>query len=204
MEYIDRYFTRQPVKRTRQESPSSSEEESDREIIDLETDESTVSQHDGAEDIIDLETDESTVSQHDREEDIIDLGTDESTVSQHDGGQVRIGNTQQSLAGYDFDPASQLPINRSSRDYVISRGPCQPKDVPFSRDPQSGRAFRSEWYTKPDWKDWLEYSSKTQAAFCFYCRAFVCFLGIFPKPIELGTSNLHITCRYQRVGRLSM
>ena len=84
----------------------------------------------------------------------------ESSTSSHD------------LGGYDFDPASPLPLNREVRDYIISQGPQQPKHSSFPRDMVSGRAFRSEWYKKVEWKDWLEYSFKQKAAFCFYCRIF--------------------------------
>ena len=70
---------------------------------------------------------------------------------------------------YDFDPATPLPLNRDTRDYIIKKGPFQPKNIAYSKDPISGRSFWPQWYEVPEWSAWLEYSSKKQAAFCFYC-----------------------------------
>ncbi|KAE9539861.1 hypothetical protein AGLY_005113 [Aphis glycines] len=46
-------------------------------------------------------------------------------------------------------------------------GPYQPCNIVFPK--RNGRKFRSDWYQL---FPWLEYSPLTDAAYCFYCRAF--------------------------------
>ena len=72
------------------------------------------------------------------------------------------------LRGYDYDPQTPLPVSRDAREHVIAKGPCQPKDCEFPKD-KNGRKFLLNWYQK---FKWLEYSKKTDKAFCFYCRTF--------------------------------
>ena len=55
-----------------------------------------------------------------------------------------------------------------SRDHVISKGPCQPKNISFPEDKRK-RKFLISWYDK---FEWLEYSPAKDKAFCFYCRIF--------------------------------
>ncbi|XP_042035225.1 zinc finger MYM-type protein 1-like [Salvia splendens] len=60
--------------------------------------------------------------------------------------------------------------DRIRREYV-AKGPCQPKshDFPKKQYGKDKRGFRDVWY-----KDyvWLEYSTTTDAAYCFWCFLF--------------------------------
>ncbi|XP_042067372.1 zinc finger MYM-type protein 1-like [Salvia splendens] len=71
------------------------------------------------------------------------------------------------------DPIDSFDVNirdRIRREYV-AKGPCQPKghDFPKKTYGKDKRGFRDVWY-----KDyiWLEYSTTTDAAYCFWCFLF--------------------------------
>jgi hypothetical protein len=72
------------------------------------------------------------------------------------------------LMNYSYDPSAPLPTGKESRDHVISKGPCQPKNISFPEDKRK-RKFLISWYDK---FEWLEYSAAKDKAFCFYCRIF--------------------------------
>ena len=72
------------------------------------------------------------------------------------------------LSTYEYDPRCPLPTGREARDHVISKGPCQPRDLNFPVDNRN-RRFLVSWYEKVDW---LEYSASLNKAFCFVCRVF--------------------------------
>ena len=79
------------------------------------------------------------------------------------------------LSDYDYDPSSPMPSDRAARNHVIAQGPCQPKDPAFPKD-KKGRKFLTAWYER---LNWIEYSKKTDKAFCFYCRTFNRQVGLF-------------------------
>ncbi|CAB4018532.1 zinc finger MYM-type 1-like [Paramuricea clavata] len=72
------------------------------------------------------------------------------------------------LMNYSYDSSAPLPTGKESRDHVISKGPCQPKNIFFLEDKRK-RKFSASWYDK---FKWLEYSAAKNKAFCFYCRVF--------------------------------
>ncbi|XP_074300000.1 uncharacterized protein LOC141631198 [Silene latifolia] len=76
------------------------------------------------------------------------------------------------------DPGKRMPIlsylanDRDIRRGFIDKKPCRPKpkrDFPQTLHGKKLRRFKAEWYDK---YDWLEYSEKNDAAFCFYCYLF--------------------------------
>lgn len=71
------------------------------------------------------------------------------------------------------DPSNKLPSNRLEFKEIINRGPCRPvlKLYPRTLQSNSQRSFQKSWYDK---FSWLEYSTVTDAAYCFPCR---CFAG---------------------------
>ncbi len=74
----------------------------------------------------------------------------------------------QDLSSYEYEPSCPLPSGREARDHVISKGPCQPRDINFPLDNRN-RKFLVSWYEK---FPWLEYSVSLDKAFCFVCRVF--------------------------------
>ena len=79
----------------------------------------------------------------------------------------------QDLAFYEYEPSCPLPSGREATDHVISKGPCQPKDINFPLDNRN-RKFLVSWYEK---FAWLEYSISLDKAFCFVCRVFNAQVG---------------------------
>ena len=74
----------------------------------------------------------------------------------------------QDLSSYKYELSRPLPSGGEARDHVISKGPCQPKDIKFPLDNRN-RKFLVAWYDK---FPWLEYSVSLDKAFCFVCRVF--------------------------------
>ena len=72
------------------------------------------------------------------------------------------------LMNYSYDPSSPLPTIKELKNHIISKGPCQPRDISFPEDKRK-RKFLVSWYDK---FEWLEYSAAKDKAFCFYCRVF--------------------------------
>ena len=77
------------------------------------------------------------------------------------------------------DPAENLPpsLTREERHRIISLGPCQPRDLEFPVTEHGGqkrikRSFQPKWFDLGCAKQWLEYSKKADALFCFACRVF--------------------------------
>ncbi|XP_059280995.1 uncharacterized protein LOC132034627 [Lycium ferocissimum] len=84
------------------------------------------------------------------------------------------------LGSLEADPGERVPIaeyNPRIRDEVrrhyIQTGPCQPllKKFPSTQIGNRGRQFVSNWYKGPHSK-WMEYSMKTDAAYCLCCYLF--------------------------------
>ena len=72
------------------------------------------------------------------------------------------------LMNYSYDPSAPLPTIKELKNHIISKGPCQPRDISFPEDKRK-RKFLVSWYDK---FEWLEYSAAKDKAFCFYCRVF--------------------------------
>ncbi|KAI3776848.1 hypothetical protein L1987_46638 [Smallanthus sonchifolius] len=78
-----------------------------------------------------------------------------------------------------WDPSERKPISSYHpnqkdgirRTYLL-QGPCQPKGHDFPQQVFSGklRRFNSEWFKQ--YEKWLEYSVKTDKAFCLVCYLF--------------------------------
>ena len=79
----------------------------------------------------------------------------------------------QDLLFYEYEHSCPLPSRRETKDHVISKGPCQPKDIIFPLD-NWNRKFLVSWYEK---FPWLEYSVLLDKAFCFVCRVFSAQVG---------------------------
>ncbi|XP_042009254.1 zinc finger MYM-type protein 1-like [Salvia splendens] len=62
-------------------------------------------------------------------------------------------------------------IERVRRAYLL-KGPCQPREHEFPprTDGKRQRKFVAHWFD--EFKDWLEYSIKKDAAYCLYCYLF--------------------------------
>ena len=73
------------------------------------------------------------------------------------------------LSTYDYDPSCPISSNQGARDYGIATGPCQPTDLTCPRT-RNGRRFLTAWNEK---FKWIEFSRKTDKAFCFLCRTFI-------------------------------
>ncbi|CAB4003237.1 Hypothetical predicted protein [Paramuricea clavata] len=93
----------------------------------------------------------------------------------------------QDLSSYEYEPSCPLPSGREARDHVISKGPCQPRDINFPLDNRN-RKFLVSWYEK---FPWLEYSVSLDKAFCFVCRVFNAQTSSRSEPtfIKTGFSN---------------
>ena len=72
------------------------------------------------------------------------------------------------LGSYDYDPSSLVPSQRDASNHVIEKGPYhyQPQSGHFPKD-KNNRKFLTSWYER---FKWIEYSKKTDKAYCFYCR----------------------------------
>lgn len=77
-------------------------------------------------------------------------------------------SVSQDLSSYEYEPFRHLLSGREARDHVISKGPCQPKDINFPLDNRNHK-FLVAWYDK---FPWLGYSVSLDKAFCFVCRVF--------------------------------
>ncbi|XP_060202957.1 uncharacterized protein LOC132631399 [Lycium barbarum] len=84
------------------------------------------------------------------------------------------------LGSLEADPGERVPISEYNprirdevRRHYIQTGPCQPllKKFPSTQIGNRGRQFVSNWYKGPHSK-WLEYSMKTDAAYCLCCYLF--------------------------------
>jgi hypothetical protein len=93
-------------------------------------------------------------------------------------------NSSSSLITFDRDPAATETTEHLTdelRWLLIQYGPHQPKDdedqfLASAISTNNGKGnirFRSKWFDDPRFSDWLEYSSTTGRAYCFYCRLFV-------------------------------
>ena len=67
------------------------------------------------------------------------------------------------LSDYDYDPSSPMPSDRAATNHEIAQGPSQPKDLAFPKN-MKARKFLTAWYKR---FNWIEYSKKTDKAFCF-------------------------------------
>ena len=73
------------------------------------------------------------------------------------------------------DPADKLTLlSREEKHRIITLGPCQPNNVTYPKTDSGGkkRCFQAKWFSLPVCKEWLEYSSKADALFCFACCIF--------------------------------
>lgn len=77
--------------------------------------------------------------------------------------KMAAASVPQDLSFYEYDPSCPLPSGREARDHVISKGPCQPRDINFPLDNRN-RKFLVSWYEK---FPWLEYSVSLDKAFLF-------------------------------------
>ena len=78
------------------------------------------------------------------------------------------------LGKYPTDPANfpHASINADVRTEIVRYGPCKPQDEVFPKD-EFGRCFQPSWYTKGGVpREWLIYSMKKDAMFCFSCWLF--------------------------------
>jgi hypothetical protein len=57
-----------------------------------------------------------------------------------------------------------MPSDRAARDHVVAKGACQRADADFPKD-KNGRRLPTAWYER---FCWIEYSKKTDKAFCFF------------------------------------
>ena len=57
------------------------------------------------------------------------------------------------LINYSYDPSAPLPTGKESRDHVISKGPCQPKNISFPEDKRK-RKFSASWHGTINLSDW--------------------------------------------------
>ena len=79
-----------------------------------------------------------------------------------------------SFGNFPSDPGNLrgILINAQLRTDLVKCGPCQPKDIEFPKG-SSGRCCIPSWYTKnKEPRDWLVYSVKENAMFCFCCWLF--------------------------------
>ena len=69
------------------------------------------------------------------------------------------------------DPSNKLPSNHLEFKEIINHGSCRSvmKLYPRTLQSNSQRSFQKFWYDK---FSWLEYSTVTDAAYCFPCRCF--------------------------------
>ena len=73
------------------------------------------------------------------------------------------------------DPTNKLTLlSREEKHRIITLGPCQPNNVVYPKTDSGGnkRCFQAKWFSLPVCKEWLEYSPKADAMFCFACRIF--------------------------------
>ena len=79
-----------------------------------------------------------------------------------------------------IDPANLLPLNKEERHLIISKGPCQPRNLKFPAAKVGGqrRSFQHKWYDLSFCKQWIEYSVKKDSMFCFACRLFGAVGGV--------------------------
>ncbi|KAK9064773.1 hypothetical protein SSX86_016155 [Deinandra increscens subsp. villosa] len=97
---------------------------------------------------------------------------DSSSSSNSNPAKIDINNLP-------WDPSERKPIasyHPSQRDDIrrayLARGPCQPKVKEFPQRDICGnlRRFRREWFK--EYGNWLEYSEKSDKAYCLYCYLF--------------------------------
>ena len=103
-----------------------------------------------------------------------------------------------SLGKYPTDLANfrDIKINAALRAEIVRYGPCKPVesvdvDVVFPKDTKD-RSFHQSWYhTNNVPRDWLVYSMKENAMFCFCCWLFPCesSKGYENNWSEVGVSN---------------
>lgn len=85
-----------------------------------------------------------------------------------------------SLVTFDRDPAISENLTDEHRWLLIQYGPYQPRDddeqfLASSKSSNKGKGiirFRVKWFDDVRFSNWLEYSSTTYRAYCFYCRLF--------------------------------
>ena len=74
------------------------------------------------------------------------------------------------------DPADGRPslVSREERRRLVNMGPYQPRLSHYPMHEQGGqkRSFQAKWFDLPQAKEWLEYSPRTDAMYCFACRMF--------------------------------
>lgn len=88
-------------------------------------------------------------------------------------------NTKESIAVFDFDPATwKRPYSPSFIAFLVEKGTEQDKDADFSSSEKDGRKFLPIWYQKIMSngeivkRDWLIYSKIKKSIFCFPCLLF--------------------------------
>ena len=68
------------------------------------------------------------------------------------------------------DPTNKLTLlSREEKHRIITLGPCQPNNVVYPKTDSGGkkRCFQAKWFSLPVYKEWLQYSPKADAMFCF-------------------------------------
>ncbi|XP_050064963.1 uncharacterized protein LOC126553894 [Aphis gossypii] len=75
------------------------------------------------------------------------------------------------------DPTNPVPKNKVEFKQRVLKGPYQPVNINFPRSTFDNRyrSFQKSWYQL---YPWLEYSPKTDAAYCFACRMFSGSVGL--------------------------
>jgi len=89
------------------------------------------------------------------------------TFELHNNSQSQlIPESEKSILDTHRDPANHAL--KSAYSLLLSDfGPYQPNDCDFPKT--NGRQFRKQWYNT---HSWLEYSTTSNSAYCFYCRVF--------------------------------
>ena len=74
------------------------------------------------------------------------------------------------------DPADghPSPVSREERRRLVNLGPYQPRLAHYPLHEHGGqkRSFQAKLFDLPQAKEWLEYSPRMDAMYCFTCRMF--------------------------------
>lgn len=102
----------------------------------------------------------------------------QSSVEHTEGPEREIKVWIRSLGNYPTDPANfrNIQINAEVRAEIVRYGPSKSENVINTTFKDTNdRSFQQSWYTKNHVpRDWLVYSIKEDAMFCFCCWLFPC------------------------------
>ena len=119
--------------------------------------------------------------------DNLDKMEKEAIVSHKEKTQQNLHNADAESVNIERDPGSRkgMKLNEKEKQYLISKGryqPCLEKYPPARRFQKKQSAFSAKWYEK---YPFLEYSPKTNQAFCYT----FCLFGDGAGPTETNRST---------------